>query len=153
MMRRLFFRRATAAVAVAPVMISKVNVMPDQGPHPPPSVYYSGVVGSNIKEAAYDPIKILMNEKRNKYNTSMQAARLIQNKIANRKHLVAHQMDLNIEALRSVSRQHKAIMQESQHDRWTEERMSWKDKLLKQFGLKREDVYDDEPQAASASGY
>lgn len=152
-MRRLFFRRATAAVAVAPMMLGKASTMPYQGPHPPPTGYYSGVIGSNIKEDAYDPIRTLMNEKRNKYNTSMHAARLIQNRIANRKHLIAHQMDLNIDALRSVSRQHKAIMQENQHDKWTEDRMSWKDKLLKQFGLRREDVYDDEPQTATAGEY
>lgn len=150
MMRRLFFRNTAIGAAAAPLLISGVRVMPDD-PRPIPPDYLVKGVESRLTQVMRDPLQVIKDLKRIDYNKSMNELDRIQHNIRY-KHSHIQNLSLNIESLKSVSKQHKANMQLELLMRMNEEKRSWKDKLLAQFGLSRDDVYDDEPQAAS-NGY
>lgn len=149
MMRRLFFRNAAAGAAAAPILLSGASKMPNGPGAPPPVMPYRGDVFANEASQTFDPLRAIKEAKRMDYNKSMSAIRIAQDRKHQLKFMLS-QPDLNIAALKSVSNQHKAIMNQNILDSMIEERKSWKDRLLEQLGLKREDVYDNEPLSASS---
>lgn len=147
MMRRSFMRNTGAGVVAAPVVISGIRVKP-----PSPIAAIDGFAPNQIRGAIANPLELLKRAKRTQYQDAMNTFEQIQYNICGRHQIIGH-LNLNISSLKSVSIQHKAIMQETFVTEMHRAKMSWKDKLLQQFGLAKEDVYDDNGPAQRMGRY
>lgn len=144
--RRFFSGRALFAAAASPAMakeaLGRISV---NKCGPPPMPDYPRDIST--REAVVSPLELMKRAKRDQYSKAINAFNNVHHNTRHRRNHF-HNLNMNIEALHSVSPQHKAIMQENMIMKMEQERKSWRELLLERFGLTKDDVYDNEPQAA-----
>lgn len=137
MMRRLFFRRATAAVAVAPMMLGEANTMRDLVP---PSRYTINAV----KDATNIGAKSLMSMiprpiGLDKYHTELNIAERTSSYLYNLRDInrnKEYEINPNILALKSVSNVNKIHMEINRRRRLREEETTFREWLMDKFGVR-----------------
>lgn len=146
--RRLFAKRAPLAAGAASLFASDVARAPAPATTPSPM----GMLNKCGVEVArpYDPIREILQRKRNEYIQGMGELETLHRTIMGRSG--GHSFNNNIMALRSVTHQHKVIMQENFYKKFQEERMTWREKLLSMIGLKPEEAWDENAPAQASSG-
>lgn len=157
MIRRLFMRNAPMGAVAAGVIARDVAAKEANWVKPPENSYHPGLAGADtasglLNKITHDPLYAIRQAKRIEFNKSMNALDRIHNTKRYRRNHVEN-LDLNIESLRSVSRQHKAHMQFYLMLTMEEEKKSLMDMLLIKLGLSKDDAgyYDGGAQVSAPS--